>query len=155
MPEVTKEFDVDRPVDDTWEFFLAPEKVAPCVPGCESFEEIEEDVFDAEVQVSIAYTTLTFDTHVELSNLEPPEFAVVEATAEPMGRMPGSATVDGTLDLWDDDGGTAGEIGIEFAIRGRLGSLGESAFKHKSEQLTEQFLENVTEELEQVEAIGE
>jgi carbon monoxide dehydrogenase subunit G len=156
MPEVTRAFDIAVPVEETWEFFMTPERMAPCVPGCESFEQIEEDVFDAEILVEVAYTSLTFDAHIEITDKEPPNFAVVEAEASPSGRMPGSATVDGELELADGgDGTTDGEITIEFAIRGRLGSLGESAFKHQCENLTDSFLDNARAELEGAEATTE
>lgn len=65
-----------------------------------------------------------------------------------MGRIPGPATVEGTLDLRAEDHHTAGQIDIEFAIRGRLDSLGGSAFTHKCEELVVEFLSNVSEELE-------
>lgn len=149
MPQVTRQFDIEREVEDTWEFFLTPDDVAPCVPGCKSVEETGEDEFTAEIQVDVAYTSLTFDADIALSDKRPPNAVHVDATAEPAGRMPGSSTVDADLEMEDVDGHTEGTITIAFAIRGRLGSLGESAFKHKCEELTEEFVENVTAELEQ------
>lgn len=148
MPEVTRDFEIDRSIGDTWQFFMAPDEIAPCFPGCQSYEEVGEDVFDAEIQVNVAYTDLVFDAHVELLDQHPPNSAVVEATAEPTGRIPGSATVEGGLQLRGDGHHTVGELEIEFAIRGRLGSLGTSAFKHKCEQLVDEFLGTVTDELE-------
>lgn len=149
MPEVTREFDIAVPVEETWDFLLTPELMAPCVPGCESVEEVEEDIFDAEVLVEVAYTSLTFDTHIEITDKQPPNYAVVTAEASPSGRMPGSATVDAHVELNNtNDDTTAGKLTIKFAIRGRLGSLGESAFKHQCETLTDEFLENMEEELE-------
>lgn len=156
MPKVTNEFEIQRPVAETWDFFITPDKVAPCVPGCESVTEVEEDVFEAKIGVEVAYTSLTFDAHIELKDKQPPNSAVVEATAEPAGRMPGSATVDGDLELADaGDDVTTGSIIIDFAIRGRLGSLGESAFKHQCEKLTDEFLANVKAELEGAEVVNE
>lgn len=156
MPKVTNSFDIQKPVEETWNFFITPDKVAPCVPGCESVEEVAEDVFEAEIAVEVAYTSLTFDAHIELKDKQPPNSAVVEAKAEPAGRMPGSATVDGDLELIaDGDGGTEGSIIIDFAIRGRLGSLGESAFRHQCEKLTDEFIANVKAELEGEEVVNE
>ncbi|QLG60312.1 CoxG family protein [Halorarum salinum] len=149
MPEVTREFNIGVPVAETWDFFMTPDKMAPCVPGCESVEELEEDIFDAKIGVEVAYTSLTFDAHIEITDKDPSNFAAVEAEASPAGRMPGSATVDGDLEMAEgEDHTTEGEITIEFAIRGRLGSLGESAFKHQCDKLTDEFLANVKEELE-------
>lgn len=156
MAEVTREFRVERPVEDTWEFFITPETVAPCVPGCVGVEEVEPDVFDAEIEVKVAYTKLTFETRIELTDKQPPNSAEVKAKAEPSGRMPGSATVEGDLSLEaDGPDATEGEIGIQFAIRGRLGSLGESAFRHKCEEMTDLFIENLKTELEEKEAVAE
>ncbi|WP_332900156.1 MULTISPECIES: CoxG family protein [unclassified Haladaptatus] len=155
MAEVTREFRVARPVEDTWNFFITPETVAPCVPGCVDVEELEEDVFNAKIEVKVAYTSLTFDTRIELTDKQPPNSAKVEAKAEPSGRMPGSATVDGDLSLEADGDETVGEIGIEFAIRGRLGSLGESAFRHKCEEMTDRFIDNMKTELEENQALAE
>lgn len=149
MPEVTKDFTIDVPLEEAWEFFVDPEKIAPCVPGCESYEELEEDVFEAVVSVKVAYTKLTFDTHVEITHKEEPSLLRVEGSGEPSGRMPGSATVEGELEFDEDNPDvTEGTIHIDFAIRGRLGSLGESAFRHKCDDLTETFLENAKTELE-------
>ena len=155
MPTVTRSFETTAPVEEAWAFLTTPERVAPCVPGCEAFEERAPDVFDATIAVEVAYTSLTFDARVELADLDPPTSALLRATAEPAGAMPGSATVEGHLALRPtEDGGTAGEVTVEFAIRGRLGSLGESAFAHKCERLTEQFLATVTDELERADAVA-
>lgn len=149
MPEVTREFDIEVPLEETWDFLMTADLMAPCVPGCESVDQIEEDVFDAEILVEVAYTSLTFDAHIEIIDKEPPNFAVVKAEASPSGRMPGSATVDGDLEMAGaGDDTTEGKIAIQFAIRGRLGSLGESAFKHQCEKLTDEFLVNMKEALE-------
>lgn len=156
MPQVTREFEAAVPVEETWDFLMTPERVAPCVPGCESFDELSPDVFEATIAVQVAYTSLTFDAHVELTDKEPPRSAVIEATAEPTGSMPGSAVVTGDIELWPtDDATTSGQLAIDFAIRGRLGSLGESAFAHQCEQLTDVFLASVTEQLERTDAVVE
>lgn len=149
MPEVTKEFTVRVPLEQTWEFFIAPERVAPCVPGCERVEEIEPDLFNVDVNVKVAYTDLTFNTELEITEQDRPSALTVVGTATPQGRIPGSATVTGTLALASaDEHSTTGTLDIEFAIRGRLGSLGESAFKHKCDEITDEFLSNVITTLE-------
>lgn len=149
MPKVTKDFQITEPIDDVWSFLVTPSCVAPCVPGCDSFEEVAEDVFDAAVTVTVAYTTLTFDAGIEITDKEPPRAMRVEGSAEPTGRMPGSALLSGDLRLDPSgDDATHGTVEIEFAIRGRLGSLGDSAFRSKCESLTEEFVDNVREELE-------
>lgn len=149
MPEVISEFTVDQSIEETWNFFNTPDQLAPCVPGCESVEEINEDLFNAEVTVDIAYTTLTFNTQVKITDKERPESMTVGVEASPKGRMPGTANADGGLELGVvDEDTTEGEITIEFSIFGRLGSLGESAFTHKCEEITDQFIENVVEKLE-------
>lgn len=156
MPEITRQFRFDTSVQETWEFMTTPETVAPCVPGCESYEQHEADVFTADIGVKVAYTNLTFNADIEILDKEPPNTATVAVLAKPSGRMPGSAKADADLQLTDDgDGGTEGSITMVFAIRGRLGSLGESAFKSKSEQLTDEFLENVAKELEEQEVTAE
>lgn len=152
MPEVTKEFTVDRPLAVTWEFFNTPEDVAACVPGCESVEQLDEDTFNAEVGVQVAYTSLIFNTVVEITDRQNLESMDVEGTAQPSGRMPGSAQVTGHLDVEEVDATTVGEMTIQFAIRGRLGSLGESAFTRKCDEMTQRFIDNIRAELEGVEA---
>lgn len=149
MPTVSKGFAIGRPVEDVWSFLTTPASVAPCVPGCDGYDEVAEDVFDATVTVTVAYTTLTFDAHVEITDQSPPTDLHVEGSAEPTGRIPGSAVVSGDLHLdAADDGTTDGTIEVTFAVRGRLGSLGESAFRSKCDSLTDAFIGNVTAELE-------
>lgn len=150
MPEVTKTFTFDSPRAGTWDFFNSPEKVAACVPGCEAVEQIDEDTFDALIGVSVAYTNLTFDATIEIVDRDPMTSMDVEGSAEPTGRMPGAAHVSGHLQM-EGDGVTEGEVTIEFGIRGRLGSLGESAFTRKCEEMTQEFLDNVEAELAGVE----
>lgn len=149
MPAVTMEFTIERDIEAVWAFLTTPADVAPQVPGCEDYAEVEPDVFDATVGVTVAYTSLTFDARIELTEKSPPASLHVEGLAEPTGRMPGSATVSGDLELTDAGGDvTNGSIAVEFAIRGRLGSLGEGAFRSKCAALTEEFLDNVAAELE-------
>lgn len=149
MPAVTREFTVNRSIDAVWNLFDTPSELAPCVPGCESVESLSEDLFDVDVTVEVAYTRLTFDTTVEITDKEPSSTMTVVAEATPRGHIPGTATANGGLVLEAvDENSTAGEITIEFSIFGRLGSLGESAFRRKSEEITDQFVENVLEKLE-------
>lgn len=149
MSEVTKEFTVHAPLQETWDFFVTPDKSAACVPGCDRVEEIGVDVFTVDVNVTVAYTDLTFTTELEITDKHPPNALTVTGLANPQGHIPGSATVTGdlSLDAVDDDT-TTGTLRVEFAIRGRLGSLGESAFRHKCDELTDEFLSNVTTALE-------
>ncbi|WP_416841486.1 CoxG family protein [Haloferax sp. DFSO52] len=147
MPEVTKEFEISHPVEQVWEFFNTPDRVAACVPHCQSVEQLDEDTFEAKVGVDVAYTSLTFDTEVEIVERTDLEYMKIEGKATPSGRMPGSATVSGDLELDGDDTTTNGTMTIQFAIRGRLGSLGESAFTHQCEKLTDEFLENIQEQI--------
>lgn len=150
MSTVTNEFEIHAARQAAWDFLLTPERVAPCVPGCEAVEQRSETEFDVTVGVKVAYANLTFDTHVEITDQDPPRALTAEGTAEPTGRMPGSAIFSGDLTLEEDgDGVTHGSVTIDFGIRGRLGSLGESAFQRKSEELTAQFVDNVKAALEE------
>lgn len=152
MPTVTNEFEVEADRDEAWEFFLTPDRVAPCVPGCESVDQVDDVTFEALVSVNVAYTDLTFDTRIEITDQDPPQSLTAEGTAEPTGRMPGSAVVTGDLRLDAvAEETTEGVLEIDFGIRGRLGTLGESAFRHKCAELTQEFVDNVKEELEGVE----
>lgn len=149
MPTVTNEFEIDAPRQEVWDFFLTPERVASCVPGCEEVEQLSDTEFNATVAVKVAYANLTFDTRIEITDQDPPHSLTAEGEAEPTGRMPGSAVVSGDLVLEEaDEDRTVGTLEIDFGIRGRLGSLGESAFRHKCDEMTQKFVDNVRAEIE-------
>ena len=71
--ELTNEFRVDRPVDETWDVLTDVERIAPALPGAQ-LQEIEGDEYRGIVKVKVGPITAQYKgkaTFVEKDDAEP------------------------------------------------------------------------------------
>ena len=57
--ELNNEFEVDRPIDETWVVLTDVERIAPCLPGAQ-LEEIEGDEYRGLVKVKVGPITAQY-----------------------------------------------------------------------------------------------
>ena len=79
--EITDQFRVSRPIDETWKVLLDIERIAPCLPGAQ-LEEIEGDEFRGVVKVKVGPIT------VVLMVTPAPSLLAAEAVRPPRRRAP-------------------------------------------------------------------
>ena len=119
-----------------------PRFFASCIEGVSNLEEIDATHFNAVLETKVAYIRFKFNISVEIAESEAPHRIVAKSEGTPMG-MVGRLTSTSTANLTEENGETTISYGIEVALTGKLGSLGQPVLKSKAKELERQFATNL------------
>ena len=143
MPIFEEEFTVGAAPDAVWDFLLDPERVAPCLPGCESVEIEDATTYRVRLTVKVGFLSTTQRLKVEIVESDPPRHLVSLARGEDR-KLASQVEVRYTLDLAPATAaGTLVRYRSEVRVLGRLGSVGDAVMKVKAKQLAGDFAANV------------
>ena len=143
MPLFEEEFTVDAAPEAVWDFLLDPERVAPCLPGCESVEIENATTYKVRLTVKVGFLSTTQNLKVELVESERPRHLVSVARGEDR-KLASQVEVRNTLDLAPAaPGATLVRYQSDVRVLGRLGSVGDAVMKVKAKQVAADFAANV------------
>jgi len=143
MPIFEEEFTVGAAPDAVWDFLLDPERVAPCLPGCESVEVEDATTYRVCLTVKVGFLSTTQRLRVEIVESDRPRHLVSLARGEDR-KLASQVEVRNTLDLTPAPAaGTLVRYRSEVRVLGRLGSVGDAVMKVKARQLAGDFAANV------------
>ena len=134
-----QEFDVDQPKDAVWAFFDQPSAVAECVPGVESIQEIEPDVFVVTVTQSVGPFSATFEARLQITEKVAGERIAFKATGKAVRGAIGNFRAESVVTLHSSDAGTRVKVDSEAALAGVLGSVGQKVITKQAEKVTSAF----------------
>ena len=138
---------IKAPREKVWTFLTDPHAVSQCAPGMKSVDVIvPEKQFKVVGGVSFGSVQITFDTDVELVELDPPTHSKVKAH----GTAPGSA-VDITGDMFlseNPDGSTQLKWKADVSIAGTIASLASRLMAPVTKKLSEAFFDCLKGKLE-------
>src|SRR5262249_21451646 len=140
MPIFEEEFTVGAAPDAVWDFLLDPERVAPCLPGCESVEIEDATTYRVRLTVKVGFLSTTQRLKVEIVEADRPRHLVSLARGEDR-KLASQVEVRNTLDL--AAAATLVRYRSEVRVLGRLGSVGDAVIKVKAKQLAGDFAANV------------
>ena len=138
---------IARPVEKVWEFLWNIEKLASCIPGCESVKTIKDrEQYELTVKDRVGPITVHFELLAEVKKLEP--LKRIEIALE--GKDFKAGGVRQTMTLVLTAKGSESEIDFETDVNvfGRLGTLGYPFVKKKAETVINEFSENVKSAIE-------
>ena len=148
MPVFEEEFAVSASPDVVWDFLLDPERLAPCLPGCESLEVEDAKTYRVRLTVKVGFLSTTQTLRVEIVESDRPSHLVSLARGEDR-KLASQVEVRNTLDLAPaTEAGTLVRYRSEVRVLGRLGSVGDAVMKIKAKQLAGDFSANVRAALE-------
>ncbi len=132
-------FVVNAPIERVWSAIRDPATVAPCIPGCESVETIDERFYKTRVRVTLGPIATTFNATVEITAEEPPRKLVCVTRGEEGGKASSLSAQSELLLTPVDDARTDVRYSSEVSIFGRLGRYGLGMMKKKAEGLGAEF----------------
>ena len=145
--ELTNEFTIDRPVDDTWRILNDLEFIAPCMPGAQ-LQEIEGDEYRGIVKIKVGPITAKYAgkaSFVEQNEAE----KVARLKAEGRDPRQGNANAMITASMHSlSDTSTSVKIHTDLALSGKIASFGRGAIEDVSKKLLGQFADNLRDKLE-------
>ena len=148
MLRLEERFTVGVTPETTWAFLLDPKRLAPCIPGCEGLDVLDERTYRLRLTVKVGFLSTRQDVRMEIVEAEPPHRLVSLGRGED-SRLGSRVEVRTSLDLSPaGDGATAVAYASEVTVLGRLGSIGDAVMKVKARELAGVFAQNVKAALE-------
>ncbi len=145
--ELTNEFVIDRPIEETWSILNDLEFIAPCMPGAQ-LQEIEGDEYRGIVKIKVGPVTAQYKgkaSFVEQNEVD----KVAKLKAEGRDPRQGNANALITASMKAvTEGSTSVEIVTDLALSGKIASFGRGAIEDVSKKLLGQFSENLRQKLE-------
>jgi carbon monoxide dehydrogenase subunit G len=146
--KIEKTFTVNAPQDTVWQFITSPEKVAPCIPGCEGAEQTGESTYKASIKVKVGPIKTRFVVDIETIEERPPEFASYMTKGEE-GTKSSRLKASSTLALLSlEDGSTEVTYTSEINLLGRLGKFGSGMMQKVADSIGNEFVAGLKEQLE-------
>ena len=148
--EFENSFNVEVPVDEAWAILTDIERIAPCMPGAELTEIVDENRFKGKVSVRLGPVALTFAGEASFEDRDDAgHSARVKAQGrDARGRGGANANVDFRL-VPDEDGNTRVEIRTDLQLSGSVAQYGRGVgmIKDVAGQLIERFSEALHEQI--------
>jgi uncharacterized protein len=133
-------FTVATPIDELWAFLLDVQRIAPCLPGAELTETVDERTWKGKVNVKLGPVAMAFAGTVEMSDRDDTAHrAVLRAKGmEQRGKGAANATVTSWLEP-ADDGRTTVKMTADITLSGPAAQMSRGLLPEISKKLTQQF----------------
>ncbi len=145
--ELTNDFVIDRPVEETWLILNDLEFIAPCMPGAR-LTEIEGEEYRGTVKIKVGPITAQYKGKASFVEQD----AVAhKALLKAEGRDPrqgnANAMVSATMEP-SGDNHTKVTIHTDLKLSGKVASFGRGIIEDVSKNILGQFVENLRQKLE-------
>jgi carbon monoxide dehydrogenase subunit G len=138
--QIQNDFVVDAPVDRVWNYVLDVTKVAPCMPGAELTETVDDTTWKGKMAIKLGPVSMSFSGTVKMTERDDASHHVVLKAdgREQRGRGAASALV--TTDMAAaDGGGTKVAFVTDLTITGAAAQYGRGMIQDVSAKLTGEF----------------
>ena len=145
--EIENEFTVKAPVDQLWAYLLDVERIAPCMPGAELTETLDERSWKGKVNMKLGPVSLSFAGTVAIEEREDETHRVVlhAKGMEAKGKGAANAVVTSWLESGSED--TTVKMRAEIHLTGSVAQLSRGLLPEVSKRLTQQFADCLQESM--------
>jgi len=137
--EIENEFDVPAPVDHVWTYLLDVERVAPCMPGAELTEVVDDHTWKGKVNMKLGPVSLAFAGTVTMQERDDQAKRIVLAAKGMEQKGKGAANASVTSWLEQGDGVTNVKMRADIHLTGTVAQLSRGLLPEVSRKLTQQF----------------
>jgi carbon monoxide dehydrogenase subunit G len=145
---IENEFTASAPVDELWAFLLDVERIAPCMPGAELTEVVDDHHWKGRLNMKFGPVAMSFAGTVTMQERDDAAHRVVLGAkgTEAKGRGAASATVTSWLEP-RDDGTSLVKMRADISLTGAAAQLSRGLLPEVSKKLTQQFADCLEETL--------
>ena len=137
---IDNEFEVRAPIDLVWRYMLDVEKVAPCVPGAQLTEFVDDHTWKGKVTIKMGPVSLSFVGTVTIQERDDQNHRVALKAEGREQRGKGAANATSTSVLTPaESGATKVTIQTDLTITGAVAQYGRGMIGDVSQRLTQQF----------------
>lgn len=119
-----------------WDSIQNPDVIAQCMPGCERFEPLGEDRYEASMKLGIGPIRGVYTGQIHLRDRDEPERYRMDVEG---GGGPGSMKGGGLLELREENGETIVTYEGDAQVSGKIASVGQRLLSVSAKQLINQF----------------
>jgi uncharacterized protein len=152
---IENEFVVKAPVDHVWDYLLDVEKVAPCMPGAELTEVVDDRTWKGKTNVKVGPVSLSFAGTVAMQERDDATHRVVLKAEGREQRGKGAASAAVVSRLEAVEGGTKVRIETDLTITGPVAQYGRGMLQDISQRMTNEFARCLEQRIGAAEAPGE
>jgi carbon monoxide dehydrogenase subunit G len=137
---IENEFRATAPVEELWAFLLDVERIAPCMPGAELTETVDDRTWKGTVSMKFGPVAMTFGGTVILQDRDDAAHRVVLSAKgmEQKGKGAASASVTSWLEP-AADGTSVVKMRADISLTGAAAQLSRGLLPEVSKKLTQQF----------------
>ncbi|GJH32481.1 carbon monoxide dehydrogenase subunit G [Paraburkholderia hospita] len=140
--ELTGEQILPLPRERVWAALNDPEILKASVPGCESFERVDDNQFQMVMAASVGPIKARFKGKMVLTDLQPPQS--YSMTFEGSGGAAGFGKGGAHVDLLTDNAGTRLVYRSHAQVGGRLAQVGARLIDGVARKMAEDFFGRFT-----------
>ena len=122
-----------------WAKLIDADVLKTCIPGCEEFNRLSDNEFQAVAVTKIGPVKARFKGKVTLSELDPPNGYRIFGEGD--GGVAGFAKGGATVALTDKEGGTLLTYNVEAQIGGKLAQLGQRLINGAAKKFADDFFQ--------------
>jgi len=138
---IQNEFTVAQPAEPLWAYLLDVEKIAPCMPGAEITDAVDDENWKGKVNVAFGPVKLSFAGTVTIAERDDAAHRIKLAAKgmEAKGKGAATATVTSWLEPGPDASSTTVKMDADITLTGAAAQLSRGLLPEISKKLTQQF----------------
>ena len=137
--EIENEFTVPTAVDPLWAYLLDVERVAPCMPGAELTETVDDHTWKGRVNMKLGPVSLSFAGTVTMQERDDDAKRVVLVAKGMEAKGKGAANASITSWLEPAENGTLVKMKADIHLTGTVAQMSRGLLPEVSRKLTQQF----------------
>ncbi len=147
--ELQNSFTVAADVETAWQVLLDVPRIAPCMPGAELTETIDDRHFKGKAKVRVGPVQLSFTGEAELTDVDAAAHSARLSARGSDTKGRGAAQADVTFALVEDGGNTRVDIATDLNLTGSIAQYGRAAglINEIAAQIIAEFASNLERQL--------
>ena len=141
--EMISEQRIPASLDEVWTALNNTEILKQAMPGCESFDAVEENKFEAKITAKVGPVKAKFKFNVETTDIDAPNGYTI--MGEGQGGVAGFAKGSAKVDLTEDGTDTILAYNVQANVGGKLAQLGARLIDGAAKKMADEFFGNFNE----------
>ena len=141
--EMISEQRIPASLDEVWTALNNTEVLKQAMPGCESFDAVEENKFEAKITAKVGPVKAKFKFNVEMTDIDAPNGYTI--MGEGQGGVAGFAKGSAKVDLTEDGTDTILAYNVQANVGGKLAQLGARLIDGAAKKMADEFFGNFNE----------
>jgi len=147
--EFENEFEVPVPLDQAWDILMDIERIAPCVPGAELTEVVDDKTYKGKISVKLGPVALTFNGQTTFEELDTENFGAKLKAQGTDSKGRGGAHANVTFRMEPRENNTKVIINTNLQLSGAVAQYGRGVgmVQDLSQQIISQFADNLAKDV--------